>query len=193
MQKLPRIAPFSEAWTTGVVQVANREFGDHYFHAEGVRDMAADGAFYVALSGREVVGYCVFLHEPAAVTAGRMGLPPADLLPHAGRDGRVCCTKSMAVLAPYKGTGLAEALFARCLEDSEAAGMASAWGSAWKIGEKVPMDTIFRKHGFSVYTEIPLIWYRDKAYRCNICGGPCRCTGVIYSRYWENKEAIAAL
>lgn len=193
LHEQPRIVPFAASRAAEVTGIANRSFGENYLHTENVLAMAGqDGPFYMALAGREVVGYCAFLHEPAALTAERMKLPPAALLPYAGRDGRVCCTKTMAVVERYRKTGLAEMLFARCLRDSEAAGIASAWGSAWKIGEVVPMDRIFRKHAFAVYATVPDLWYdADSDYRCNVCGGPCRCTGVIYHRSFAGKGAAA--
>ncbi|MEG1973157.1 MAG: hypothetical protein RR315_08340, partial [Oscillospiraceae bacterium] len=64
----------------------------------------------------------------------------------------------------------------KCLE----AGYHSAWGSAWKIGDRVAMQKIFDEFEFQSISEIPNIWYDDTGYTCVVCKGRCRCTGVIF-------------
>jgi len=184
---LARIQAFTDGQAAGVSALANSAFGEGYLTEARCLEMArADGDFLVAAGeGGEVAGFICFLYRSAREVEEAMRLEPGAI---AMNGEPVCHAKTMAVSPELKRTGLADALFAQCLELSIQAGMRSAWGAAWNAGGRVPMRRIFEKHGFSVYGEREMLWYEDNGYRCVVCGGPCRCPAVIYYKILGGEE-----
>ena len=181
MDENPVFLPYNDIFEQDVIRIANEGFGEGYMGTQKIKSLAADsGPFYVASISGKAVGYCCFQYLSASACAQSLKLPEALLLEHAGARGNVCLTRTMAVMDLYRKSGIAYELFSLCLKDAQAAGLPSAWGGAWKIGEEIPMQRIFLANGFSCHGEVPLIWYEESDYRCSFCNGPCRCTGVIY-------------
>ena len=181
MTEKPVILPYKETYEQDVIRIANEGFGEGYMGVRKIRSLAAGaGPFYIASVLGEVAGYCCFQIVSARECAETLKLPEALLLEHADAGGNVCLTKTMSVTDLYRGCGIADDLFTLCLKDAVDSGLNSAWGGAWKVGEKIPMKRIFLANGFNCYGEIPLIWYDEEDYECIACHGRCRCTGVIY-------------
>ena len=177
------IIPYNQRHLHDVLTLANDAFGENYLTVERISFLAArKGSFFVLQQGEKITGYCVFVYEAMQDTikhiAGLQDLLPGDYRP----DKLVCYMKSMAIAKDVKGTGAARALFGTALAKSVADGVPMAWGSAWKIGETVPMHKIFDGFGFGVAGEVPMAWYNDENYSCVYCGGRCRCDAVIYYR-----------
>ncbi|MCL2057402.1 MAG: GNAT family N-acetyltransferase [Oscillospiraceae bacterium] len=189
MTETPVFLPYNDIFEQDVIRIANEGFGEGYMGTRKIRSLAADsGPFYVASISGEVAGYCCFQYVSAIECAKSLKLPESLLLEHAGGCGNVCLTRTMAVADSHRKSGIAYELFSLCLEDARAAGLASAWGGAWKIGEEIPMRRIFLANGFSCYGEVPMIWYDESDYICSYCNGPCRCTGVIYYKTLGRAE-----
>ncbi|MDR3239434.1 MAG: hypothetical protein LBT44_05045 [Clostridiales bacterium] len=176
-------------YADALVALANRSFGQNYLSESRLSQMASqDGVFLTAEIDGSLAGYCVFLYVRAYTASKFLKIPYDIMARYAGGDGRICYMKSMAVERSFRRTGLSDQLFAGCLGDAEISGIVSAWGSAWKQGDKVPMDRIMKNNGFSVYTEIPNFWADDKDTICPACEGPCRCAAVIYYQIFAGRD-----
>ncbi|GHU81891.1 hypothetical protein FACS1894191_8800 [Clostridia bacterium] len=175
------IFPYAPRYFDEVLKLANEAFGENYMTSRQLSVfVGSESSFYIAESDGRLAGYCIFIHETPGETAKHMDRV-IRLFPKACEpDTKVCYTKSMAIAGEYKSKGIAKKLFGRCLAESVAAGMQIAWGSAWKIGEIVPMKPIFDNEGFSAIGEVPLAWYDNEEYMCLHCGGRCKCGAVIY-------------
>lgn len=182
------IIQYESRFENEIIRLANAAFGENYLTAEKLASfLRRIHSFYIAVEGDSLLGYCLFLIEPTDDAAQGLKLDAARLQVMGGQKP-VCHTKSMSVIPERRKTGLAKTLFNRCLQEAVGKGAGSAWGMAWKVGEKVPMDSIFRDAGFSVHSELPMAWFDDKDYRCVVCDGPCRCTGVVYYKIFEERE-----
>ncbi|MCL2055768.1 MAG: GNAT family N-acetyltransferase [Oscillospiraceae bacterium] len=189
MAENPVFLPYNEDFEQDVMRIANDGFGEGYMGTRKIKSLAAGGGpFYVASVSGNIVGYCCFQYISAAECAKSLKLPEGLLLEYSGGCGNVCLTRTMAITDSYRKSGIASELFSLCLNDARDAGMPSAWGGAWKIGDEIPMRRIFLANGFSCYGEIPMIWYEETDYKCSVCNGPCRCTGVIYYKALGRAE-----
>lgn len=165
-----------------VCRLANEGFGEGYLSHQVTEalNQTADGMFFVAVNDGAVVGYCVFVESTARQVAQDMQLELESVLEISGGRERVCLTKSMTVDPGMGRRGIAGALFAHGLERAEGLGFTSAWGSAWVVDGMIPMDRIFTTNGFLQYGPRSMLWYGQQGYHCRVCGGPCRCNGMIY-------------
>ncbi|MCL2033116.1 MAG: hypothetical protein FWG94_00125 [Oscillospiraceae bacterium] len=189
MTEKPVFLSYNEMFEQDVIRIANEGFGEGYMGIRKIKSLAADeGPFYIASVSGKAVGYCCFQYVSAQACAESLKLPEAVLLENAGAAGNVCLTRTMSVTNLYRKSGIADKLFSLCLNDAVNAGLPSAWGGAWKIGAKIPMRRIFLANRFRCYGEVPLIWYEESGYRCSVCNGPCRCTGVIYYKLLKKRD-----
>ncbi|MDR2570383.1 MAG: GNAT family N-acetyltransferase [Oscillospiraceae bacterium] len=183
MEKIPIYKLYEEIHKKDVMRIADEGFGEAYMTEEKIKSLVEnEGSFYVACVLNEVIGYCNFIYVSAEECAEFLELPKTLLKEHANNDGKVCLTRTMAVDASHRGDGIADKLFSLCLKDAEKTGLQSAWGGAWKAGDKIPMERIFLSNGFIQYDEIPMLWYSEEDYICHVCNGRCECTGVIYQK-----------
>jgi predicted GNAT family acetyltransferase len=183
MNETPIFMPYSEIYKKDVIRIADEGFGENYMNEQKLKSLIdSDGSFFIASVLDEVVGYCSFMHVSVKECAEFLKLPETLLNEYASSDNRVCLTRTMSVTDSYRGNGIADELFYLCLKDAEEAGLKSAWGGAWKAGDKIPMERIFLSNGFTYYDEIPMIWYDEEDHICHVCNGRCRCTGVIYRK-----------
>lgn len=182
------ISTYDSSVCDEVSALACAAFGEGYLTPRRIEDLArANAPFYIARDNHQVAGYCVFTYETAEDCAAKLKIPVMAIRKCMAKSSQmVCHAKSMALWPEYRRTGLADALFGACMRDALSARANGIWASAWKIRDKVPMDRIFRTNDFSVYGEVPLLWLGDNGYVCKICGGPCRCPGVIYFRAGTN-------
>ena len=148
VKKNIQIKEYESLFQKQVVELANRSFGKNYLTDRKLQAyIALDPSFFIALSDTGLLGYCLFLSESAELAAQGLKVS-AQTLRQLGGERTVCHTKSMSVCEEARGSGLAAELFHTCLTHAASKGAGSAWGTAWKIGEKVPMERIFRGEGF---------------------------------------------
>ncbi|MCL2081993.1 MAG: N-acetyltransferase [Oscillospiraceae bacterium] len=177
------IVPYDTAFARDVALIANKSFGEGYMNEDRLKEVTGgQGSFYSSVTDGKISGYCFFQYITADLCASKIKLPKETFVQNSSSDGMVCYTKTMAVDESLRGRGVADDLFEACLNKAVSDGLFSAWGSAWRLGNIVPMNRIFLKNGFCVHSEVPYIWYDDKQYKCIVCGGRCKCTGVIYRK-----------
>ena len=172
-----------------VESLANAVLGSGYADEKKIRRWFDDQlSFYCALDDSgDVCGFCVFLISDFDKISKHMNLP-AELNEQYRKTARkVCYAKSIAIDANARGMGLANRLFSCCLADSVSSGADTAFGSAWKNGEELPMHKILIDSGFAPIVEIPDAWFDDEDYICSVCNGRCRCTGVVYYKDLNGK------
>ena len=175
------IRKFTYEFIDKVIELANFSFGKNYITKNKLNQLIEQkNVFYIAYQNDELLGYCIFLEEDIKELSEHVKLEIDELSKLHLDKKQLCYMKSMAVKKECRGTDLAKNLFDICYNEIVNQGFDFAIGTAWKINDKVPMSKIFEAQGFEVYKEMPLIWYNDKEYVCNVCNGRCQCSGLIY-------------
>ncbi|ASB48702.1 GNAT family N-acetyltransferase [Alkalitalea saponilacus] len=84
----------------------------------------------------------------------------------------------------FRNMGVGRTLFCKALEEIKAMNPNSIIGTAWQIEEN-PIHHIFRTEGFHSLGIIKNHWLQEsisKQFKCPICGNPCYCNAILYSK-----------
>lgn len=96
---------------------------------------------------------------------------------------------SIGVADRYRGQGVSGWLCALAIGYIDANGLAdAAFGTAWKVGGKVVMDSNLLHQGFRYLQDAHMLWYDHPTLNCPVCHGRCRCDAAVYVRTF-GKEA----
>jgi predicted GNAT superfamily acetyltransferase len=186
---LIKVLEYNPPLFESIVELANESFGSGYMSLASICEVFDPNTFlFVAEESGGLCGYCLCVLVNFDSVAEHMKLPPDISARYRETAGQVCYIKSMAVTVGCRGTPLARELFAATFSDIIKHGANSAIGSAWKIGDKVPMHRIFTDYDLTPIAELSDIWYDDEDYVCTVCNGRCRCQAVIYYKSLGGKN-----
>lgn len=141
---------------------------DHYFYLLQTR-------------AGESVGYIYFYltDVPAVARDARVDREMLESL-CADPGGQVCKIQSVAVLADYRGRGLAAQMVRFALQQIRPRQIQGAFAVCWKMGQVVPLEKTLRECGFAFLTEAEKVWFDEEELFCPYCGGRCHCNAEIY-------------
>lgn len=151
---------------------------------------APDRGFYLLKSASgETAGYVYYrltdLEQLGAYS--KLGAEPfrAVCPEERGRAGQL---QSIALLEPYRGTGLASHMAAFVCEELAALGALAVFVACWKhSGGIVPLRRAVSACGFELLTEAHGMWYDDEALVCPYCEGRCRCAAEFRYRMLDGE------
>lgn len=163
-----------------IFELCAGRYGEGYLKdSDYSRWMQHPELFKVALAEGRFAGFAVMIPAERAEIMARMAMPEQDVLDIAGNRPALIY-KSAAVLPEYEGRGVMRAMTAAGIQTAKELGYGAIFGSAWVCGDRIPIQPTFDSFGFLRLYERKMLWYGDEDYHCILCGGRCRCDGVIY-------------
>lgn len=184
------ISPLTPAAIRAVKLLADASVGEGFYSEADLGALCGKDSHFCNLlwSGAELVGYNYNYLAPLSDAADALKLPEAELRAVSGAEqsARIGVCKSMGVSPLLRGRGLATALFSYGVRELWAHGAQSLWGTAWKLGDRVPMRGIFDSLGFIYLHDLSNVWNDVEGLHCPACNMPrCICGAALFYRLRE--------
>ncbi|MBR8535817.1 GNAT family N-acetyltransferase [Carboxylicivirga sediminis] len=100
-------------------------------------------------------------------------------------DRQVYVLKSMVIEESYQRRGYGTELMKSALNKAKANQLDAIILVGWKSVKGTNIEHLMDDFGFEVICEIQDFWHAESIinqYQCPVCGNPCNCTAIIYSK-----------
>lgn len=165
-----------------ISSLANLRFGDGYLDIDEFHKWLTEpDLFLLAEYEGNFAGYTCLRPETPKEIAESMQLDVNEVTEFAKGKGIVHC-RSCALVKEYEHNGIMKALVETELENAKNDGYGSAYAPAWMYNGYVPMKKTMEFFNFDAIAIKKNLWYNDLKYVCIVCGGRCRCDGLIYRK-----------
>lgn len=169
-----------EKYYPQMLELCEECFGSGYLSYPHFCEMIKmEAPFKMALTGKELIGYSVFETTDAEEVAAQYQIDLEGVKEIAGAE-KIFRYKSAAVKKAFHGKGVAGNLLEECIQKARELDCGSVFVAGWKYNGRVPMHNIFIRNGFVEVGLRKNLWYGEEDYTCIICGGRCKCEGIIY-------------
>jgi ribosomal protein S18 acetylase RimI-like enzyme len=174
----------------GVLEISLRELGSDYLSEDDfIEAVDSDDVFCItAFEGEKALGFSVCrVFGPEDVDAD-LKLPDSAERDRMMSYGRIGLLDSVSVSDAAKGRGVGTSMVEACLSEFSARRADEAAAMAWKsVTGRTNIAGLLLRHGFQPSLEIPGYWNlmvdSPLGHDCPVCGAPCRCSAVLYSRH----------
>ena len=194
------VAALEEGQIEALMQISRVQLGQDFLSEAQLRRYLNSPTHFcqVVLEQGQVLGFSLMQIGDCPTVAQAFKGEKAWFLRHFGAYSRLAYRALTAVAKEAEGRGLASLLVKTGL-DFLSTRVEVVVCDAWK-SERVHIGRVLERCGYGLIKEVPDYWATESqalGYRCANCGAPpCRCTGVIYAkfferRYWWAREGLA--
>ena len=182
------IGSITENDIPAVLTIADHELGKDYLTSDLLHDYASAQEKYVfeiAKSGNDIIGFCVsIVTSKDELKEYIKTKKPIKEFEFSKKIGLI---KTVAVKHSFKGKGVGSKLVSNSLiQLQNKHGIRSFCSIGWKNNNKINIEGVLKRLGFTILKEIPEYWASDsieKEYTCIVCGDPpCKCPAVIFTK-----------
>jgi len=174
----------------GTLSISLAELGSDYLSdADFIEALDSETTFCkVATDGGKVLGFSVCqVFGPESVDEF-LRLPDSEERDELMRCNTIGLLDSVSILNEMKGHGIGKKLVRSCFDSFESIGMDAICAMAWKsIEGTTNIGHLLTELGLKPSLSIQGYWNQfvtsPDGHDCPVCGRPCRCYGVLYTKF----------
>ena len=170
--------------------IAVSELGSDYLNEDDFFNvMGSENDFCkIAIYRDRVVGFSICQTFDPIKIDELLALPISDEKDSLEKRNRIGLLDSVSVSNEMKGIGIGSQLIDSCVEEFVSKGVDVICAMGWKdINGITNIDGLLKRIGMTPSLEIGGYWNRfvrsPYGHDCPVCGRPCHCSGVLYTRF----------
>lgn len=177
-----RIIDAAEEYLDDLQNLFEQLFGLNYLSREEYRVcMRSPAPFKLAVQDNRLMGAVLFIQADKQEIEEHTKMSSQQIEQLIGdRQGVIC--KSACIHKDFQRQGIGQSLLDACMKEILAQKYGAVFTVLWKYGNRVPAEKLFIEFGFQREKELEMPWYDESEYICCICGGRCRCSGIVYHK-----------